>query len=90
MHGGLLRSPGVGYLPRRSKGGRLQEKRRHEQVGGVLCYVFAQELSPEPALGQATRGPETRVLLLESATEMENTSEGMGHRVNIGTGKGQE
>ncbi|TNN67010.1 hypothetical protein EYF80_022783 [Liparis tanakae] len=57
-------------LPRRSEGCRLQEKRGHQQVCRVLCDVLAEELSPQPALGQATHFPETLVLLLEPRNGM--------------------
>lgn len=44
----------------------MQEKRRHQQVSRVLRHIVAEELRTQPALGQATHGTKTWVLLLKS------------------------
>lgn len=57
------------WLPGSSKGSGLQEKRRHQQVCRVLCNVVAEQLSTEPAFGQATCCAKTWVLLLEPSNK---------------------
>ena len=51
----------------------MQEEGGDQQVGGVLPDGVAQQLRPQPALGQTAHGPEAGVLLLEP--------EGTGSRV---------
>lgn len=53
-------------IPWWSKRCRMQEKRRHQQVGRVLRHIVAEELRTQPALGQATHCAKTWVLLLKS------------------------
>lgn len=62
--GGPIKKQGCS-LPWNSKGCRLQEKRRHEQICRVLCDVVTEELRGQPAFGQAAHSSETWVLLLE-------------------------